>query len=228
MLWAHAHTRNPGSNPAEQIGPRVVPRGVAIPDVPQQLFDAAERLLLRDGPGGLTSRAITDEAGCAKGILHNHFADLDGFLAAFVVDRSRRIAEHAKQLASSAGQRTVVTNLTDALVTLFGPGALAISRLMTSRTSLLARVQQAQSTHQPVLHEVEAALAAYLDTEKKRGRIPAGADTQMLAFTLLASAHHLFFTEGGQALDRRRVRRIVTTLVAGLAPPTSAPDTDGR
>jgi AcrR family transcriptional regulator len=101
MLWAHAHTRNPGSNPAEQIGPRVVPRGVAIPDVPQQLFDAAERLLLRDGPGGLTSRAITDEAGCAKGILHNHFADLDGFLAAFVVDRSRRIAEHAKQLAST-------------------------------------------------------------------------------------------------------------------------------
>lgn len=214
----------PGSNPAEQIGPNVVPRGVAIPDIQQQLFHAAQRLLLRAGPGGLTSRAITDEAGCAKGILHNHFGDLDGFLAAFVVDRSRRIAEHAKQLESSAGQRTVVANLTDAFVTLFGPSALAISRLVTSRTSLLARVQQAQSTHQPVLHEVEAALAAYLDAEKKLGRITASTDTQMLAFTLLASAHHLFFTEGTRALDRRRVRRIVAALVAGLAPPNPAPD----
>jgi AcrR family transcriptional regulator len=217
----------PGIDPAEQIGPTVVPRGVAIPDIQRQLFDATQRLLLRDGPSGLTSRAVTDEAGCAKGILHNHFGDLDGFLAAFVVDRSGRIAESANQLQSTAGERSVVGNLTEGLVTLFGPGALAISRLMTSRTSLLARVQQAQSTHQPVLQEVETAVAAYLDAEKKLGRVPAGADTRMLAFTLLASVHHLFFTESGQALDPRRVRHIVNTLVTGLAPPNSTPDTHG-
>ncbi|MEY9997042.1 hypothetical protein ABIE67_009074 [Streptomyces sp. V4I8] len=46
-----------------------MPTGVHLRDARQQLFDAAERVLLRDGPNGLTSRAVTDEAGCAKGVL---------------------------------------------------------------------------------------------------------------------------------------------------------------
>ncbi|MER7370837.1 TetR family transcriptional regulator, partial [Nonomuraea wenchangensis] len=51
-----------------------MPTGVALRDVRQQLFDAAERVLLRAGATGLTSRAVTDEAGVAKGVLHRHFA----------------------------------------------------------------------------------------------------------------------------------------------------------
>jgi AcrR family transcriptional regulator len=54
-----------------------VPTGVALRDVREQLFGAAERVLLRDGPSALTSRAVTDEAGVAKGVLHRHFADFD-------------------------------------------------------------------------------------------------------------------------------------------------------
>ena len=61
------------------------PRGVAIPKVNEQLFDAADRVLAREGPTGLTSRAVTEEAGCAKGILHNHFTDFDSFLVEFVL-----------------------------------------------------------------------------------------------------------------------------------------------
>jgi len=49
-----------------------VPTGVAIRDPRGQLFDAAERVLLRDGLSGLTSRAVTTEAGVAKGVLHLH------------------------------------------------------------------------------------------------------------------------------------------------------------
>ena len=33
-----------------------VPTGVVLQDVREQLFGAAERVLLRDGPSGLTSR----------------------------------------------------------------------------------------------------------------------------------------------------------------------------
>ena len=68
-------------------------------------------------------------------------------------------------------------------------------------------------------------LAAYLDDEKELGRVSASADTQMLAFTLLASVHHLFFTEGEQALDPRRVRHIVASLVTGLATQGARPVT---
>ncbi len=43
-----------------------MPTGVALRDVRQQLFDAAQRVLLQAGPDALTSRAVTTEAGCAK------------------------------------------------------------------------------------------------------------------------------------------------------------------
>src|ERR1039457_2528203 len=97
-----------------------VPTGVAIRDAREQLFVAAERVLLRDGPSALTSRAVTTEAGCAKGVLHRHFADFDAFLAELVLDRIGRIGEQAAALRESAGTGTVAGNLTGALTALFG------------------------------------------------------------------------------------------------------------
>ena len=76
-----------------------MPTGVAIRDAREQLFDAAERVLLRDGPHALTSRAVTTEAHCAKGVLHRHFADFDAFLAELVLDRIDRIGSQAAALA---------------------------------------------------------------------------------------------------------------------------------
>ena len=76
-----------------------MPTGVAIRDPREQLFDAAERVLLRDGPNALTSRAVTAEAGCAKGVLHRHFADFDAFLAELVLDRIARLGRPGRRPA---------------------------------------------------------------------------------------------------------------------------------
>src|ERR1035441_3479836 len=81
-----------------------VPTGVAIRDPRAQLFEAAGRVLLRDGPDALTSRAVTTEAGVAKGVLHRHFADFDAFLAEFVLDRIARLDTQAAALRNSAGK----------------------------------------------------------------------------------------------------------------------------
>jgi AcrR family transcriptional regulator len=200
------------------------PRGVTIPDVPAQLFQAAERVLLRAGPSGLSSRAITSEAGVAKGILHNHFTDLDGFLAAFVLDRSRLIAEDAAKLPSRAGTGTVVDNLTDTALSVFGSSAPALISLVTSRPSLMLRLQQSVAAEAPTLQTIEAAFAAYLDAEKQLGRIAADADTQTLALTLVGTVHHLFVTGQASGPDlHSRVRRIAAVLVADAAPNGSAP-----
>jgi AcrR family transcriptional regulator len=190
------------------------PRGVTIPDVPEQLFKAAEQVLTRDGPTGLTSRAITNQAGLAKGILHNHFTDLDAFLAAFVVDRFRLIAADAAKLPSRAGQGTVIDNLTDAAVSVFGPKSLVILSLVLSRPILMRRLQQSAAEEAPDLQQLEEAFAAYLDTEKRLGRVSGGADTQTLAFMLIAAVHHLFVTGRAGADFRRRVHRIAAVLVA--------------
>jgi len=115
-----------------------VPTGVALRDVREQLFDAAERILLRDGPSALTSRAVTTEAGCAKGVLHRHFDDFDAFLAEFVLDRNERMDPLAGALREAAGTGTVAGNLTNTLEAVFGSVAVAIVALVTFRDELRA------------------------------------------------------------------------------------------
>jgi AcrR family transcriptional regulator len=92
-----------------------MPTGVALRDVREQLFDAAERVLLRTGPQALTSRAVTTEAGCAKGVLHRHFEDFDAFLTELVLDRIARLDAQAAALRESAGTGTVADNLAGAV-----------------------------------------------------------------------------------------------------------------
>src|SRR5215472_16097962 len=119
-----------------------MPTGVAIRDVREQLFDAAERVLRRDGPSGLTSRAVTAEAGVAKGVLHRHFTDFDGFLADLVLDRIDRMDDQAAALRESAGTGSVTGNLTAALTSVFGSVAVAMVSLITFRDELRARMRE--------------------------------------------------------------------------------------
>jgi AcrR family transcriptional regulator len=191
-----------------------MPTGVAIRDVREQLFAAAERVLLRDGPNALTSRAVTTEAGCAKGVLHRHFADFDAFLAELVLDRIARIDDQAAALLRSAGTGTVADNLTGALMELFGSVAVAIVGLVTFRDGLRARLRQAGLAGVPLLAEAAVMIASYLAVERDLGRVASDADVDTLALTLIGSAHLLFAGREGTPPDAAEVRKIVTTIVA--------------
>ena len=191
-------------------------RGIAIPEVREQLFAAADRVLARDGPAGLTTRAVTAEAGVANGVLHRHFRDLDEFLASFVAGRLQAIADGAAVLPSRAGRGSVTGNLTEAAVAVFGASAQALISLVAAKPELGAALEHAAGPAGG-LGDIERHFAAYLDAEKKLGRIGPGADTETLAFTLLGAVHHLVITRPGGAPDLRpQVRRIVTALVAGM------------
>lgn len=192
-----------------------MPTGVAIRDVREQLFDAAERILLRAGPSALTSRAVTDEAGCAKGVLHRHFEDFDAFLAEFVLDRVDRMDARATALLASAGTGTVVDNLTEALIALFGSVAVAIVALVTFRDDLRARLRRTWPAGVPVLTEAVGMIAAYLAAERDLGRVTEDAPVDALAPTLIGTGHLLFADRGGDPPDAAAVRRVVATVVAG-------------
>jgi AcrR family transcriptional regulator len=194
-----------------------VPTGVAIRDAREQLFGAAERVLLRDGPNALTSRAVTTEAGCAKGVLHRHFADFDAFLAELVLDRIARIGGQAAALRESAGTGTVAGHLTEALTDLFGPVAVAIVALITFRDDLRARLRQERPAGVPLLTEATAMIASYLTAERKLGRIAADADVGTLAPTLIGAGHLLFADREGGPPEPGAVRNVVTTVIAGVA-----------
>ena len=194
-----------------------MPTGVALRDVPEQLFVAAERVLLRDGPNALTSRAITTEAGVAKGVLHRHFADFDAFLVELVLDRIARIKTQAAALRDSAGTGTVDDNLTDALTTLFESVAVAIVSLITARDELRARLRQARLTGGvPVLTEATAMLASYLSVERELGRIAADADVDSLALLLIGAGHLLFADRADTPPEPGAVHQVVTTALADV------------
>lgn len=194
-----------------------MPTGVAIRDVRQQLFAAAERVLLRAGPSALTSRAVTTEAGCAKGVLHRHFADFDGFLVELVRDRTARVAGQADALRRRAGLGTVAGNVTAALTDLFGSVAGSLVSLLIFRDDLRVRLRREYPTGVPLLAEAAAMISGYLAAERDLGRIAPGADVETVAFTLIGSGHMLF--AGGDAPDADAVHRVMSSAIAGVTAP---------
>jgi AcrR family transcriptional regulator len=190
-----------------------VPTGIALRDVREQLFDAAERILLRDGANALTSRAVTTEAGVAKGVLHRHFEDFDAFLAELVLDRIGRIEDRSRALRESAGTGAVVDNLTAVLTELFGTIALRIVGLVIARDALRARLREARGGGVPVLREATAMVAGYLAAERDLGRVPADAEVDLLAPALIGAAHLLFADTEGATPGDGEVRRVVATVV---------------
>jgi AcrR family transcriptional regulator len=191
-----------------------VPTGVAMRDAREQLFDAAERVLLKDGPEALTSRAVTTEAGCAKGLLHKHFTDFDGFLAELVLDRIRRLEDLAAVLRRSVGQGTVAENLAAMLTELFGSVAVAIVSLTISRDGLRARLREAVPTGIPILTEAGQHVMDYLRAEQESGRIRADADINSLGLSLIGSAHLMFADRTGVRPTTDDVRKFVASVLS--------------
>ncbi|AYF74525.1 TetR/AcrR family transcriptional regulator [Nocardia yunnanensis] len=196
-----------------------MPTGVAIRDARAQLFDAAERILLRDGPSGLTSRSVTAEAGCAKGVLHRHFADFDGFLAELIEDRIARVEQLGTALRERAGSASVAGNLTEALTEVFETVAVAIVSLVTFRDELRARLRQRRPVGIPILGEATTSIAQYLAAEVATGRVAPSADTGILSATLIGSAHLLFADRTAARPETGAVHAMVTTVLGGALTP---------
>jgi AcrR family transcriptional regulator len=193
-----------------------VPTGVHIRDAREQLFAAAERVLLRDGPNALTSRAVTTEAGVAKGVMHRHFTDFDTFVVELMRDRVSRIEDQAARLRASAGTGTVAGNLAVALTDLFGTVAVAIVALVIFRDDLRVRLREAGLGRLPVVTQGMAMVAGYLRAERDLGRIAPDADLDTIGLTLTGSGHLLFAGRDGVPPDLDAVRAMVDTVLAGV------------
>ncbi|MFI0448881.1 TetR family transcriptional regulator [Actinomadura sp. 6N118] len=180
------------------------------PQVRDRLFRAAERVLASEGPGGVSARSVTKEAGCATGVLYNNFADLDEFLTELTLDRIRLESARMAALGERAGTGTVAGNLVEAGVALLESPAFAVAALVFSRPGLSQRIAPT------ALGEIEAGLAAYLGREQRLGRLAPQADTQAAAMMLFAALHHLLLA-GVPADPRAAVTRLVTVLIGGLS-----------
>jgi hypothetical protein len=102
------------------------------------------------------------------------------------------------------------------LTGLFSAVAVAIVALITFRDDLRARLRVTTPRGVPLLTEAAAMIASYLSAERDLGRIAAGADVGMLAPALLGASHLLFADRAGAAPEPEAVRKIVTTVIAGV------------
>ncbi|THV26425.1 TetR/AcrR family transcriptional regulator [Glycomyces paridis] len=195
-----------------------MPTGVALRDARQQLYDAAERILLRDGPSALSSRAVTTEAGVAKGVLHRHFADFDAFVAEFVLDRAERTSAEMASLRDTAGAGDIAANLTNALTALFASVAVAVIPLIAFRDEVRNRLRDTWPVGVPVLTEAAELIAAYLAAERDLGRIAPRADPDTLAATLVGTAHLLYADRGSPAPRTEDLARTVAAILEPAAP----------
>ncbi|MET7992894.1 TetR/AcrR family transcriptional regulator [Amycolatopsis sp. NPDC005232] len=196
-----------------------MPTGVHLRDVRTQLFEAAERVLLRSGPSALTSRAVTDEAGCAKGVLHKHFTDFDGFLAELVLDRIAHVEARSDSLVAAAGTGSVVDTVADVLTEVFSSVAVSIVALITFRDDLRSRLRAARpGPGVPLATDAALMLARYLTAERTLGRLSAAADVDTLAATLVGTGHLLFADRTGTPPEPATVRRMTTSLLSDALP----------
>ena len=83
--------------PAAPTAPPVMRRGrTPSVDVERELLAAAEAVLVREGPGGLTVRAVATEAGIAPMGVYNRLGGKDGLVDALLIrgfDRLRAACE---------------------------------------------------------------------------------------------------------------------------------------
>ena len=189
-----------------------MPTGVHLRDVREQLFGAAERLLVEGGPSALTSRAVTAEAGVAKGVLHRHFDDFDAFLAEFVLDRAGRMDAHAKALLGAAGTGTVVDNLAEAITAIFTSVAVAVVALVTFRDDLRRRLREVWPAGVPVLTEAVVMIQNYLEAEQRLGRV-GGLNAEGVAPMLIGTGH-LLFADRATRPQADAVRRMVESALS--------------
>lgn len=189
-----------------------MPTGVHLRDVREQLFGAADRLLLEGGASALTSRAVTTEAGVAKGVLHRHFDDFDAFLAEFVLDRVDKMDARAKVLLEAAGTGTVVDNLAEAITAVFESVAVAIVALVTFRDDLRRRLRDTWPAGIPVLTDAAIMIQGYLARERELGRV-GDLDPEGVAPMLIGTAH-LLFVDRDAPPPPDVVRQMVASVVA--------------
>lgn len=190
----------------------ILPTGVHLPNARELLFDAAERVLRREGVGGLTSRAVTDEASVAKGVMHRHFTDFDTFLAELVLDRTVQLKATATE---SAGTGTMIDNLTAALTAVFTPLTVAMVALVISRDGLRERLREAGAARFPLLAEGTCVVSTYLSEEQALGRLAATADIPTLSHMLIGSVHLLFTERDGDPPGAEALRNVVAGVLRG-------------
>jgi AcrR family transcriptional regulator len=189
-----------------------MPRGVAIDGVRQRLFAAAETVILRDGAGGLRGRSVTAQAGVATGLLHAHFGDFEGFLVAYVVDRSFELTAAAGDIEAARG---TPTDLCDELAALPQRTATALARLLAARPELRTKAAEILGPESAGFTGLTDGIAQRLTAESAAGRIAGTAAPDAAAYAIVAVLLRAWGEDDPEAVWRSVIESMLGSAITG-------------
>jgi len=188
----------------------------------QQILDAAQRLIEKEGFSRLTTSEIAREAGYAEGTIFKHFQRKDDLALAVVLENAPRFRDIIA--GKQAGTGSVQKNLQDITLAALrlSEKLIPMAAALFADANLLRRQREALSKTGQGPREAFDLIASYVSQEQQLGRISRRLTPLMVSSLLLGSCFHRAFLR--QALGRHLLpmkdgefaSALVFTLINGL------------
>lgn len=189
-----------------------------------RIIEAAELVIRSNGLSRTTTKEIARIAGCSEGSLYNHFQSKEDL---FIQVMKRQVGEFiiaVLKLPNQIGIRTVSENLkgvTFAALEYYHTSIIMTASMFTE-PEFLTRHRQGFVEHNEGPHRANEVMTAYLEGEKKLGRVNADINPRSAADMLLGAcfqhAFHLQFlgVEELREAKQKFVENLMHTLMLGL------------
>jgi AcrR family transcriptional regulator len=192
----------------------------------ERMVEAAGRVMRDKGLAHATTKEIAREAGYSEGAIYKHFESKEELFICVLAERLPPFVDVLGELPWKAGRVSVggvLEEVAGAALAFYGE-SFPMSVSVFSEPGLLARHREEVERRGAGSQKANEALAAYLEAERKLGRVREGADAEAAATMLLGACfQRAFFRsysgEGAApAQDEGFVAGVVGTLMRGLSP----------
>ena len=192
----------------------------------EKIVEAAERVMRERGLARSTTKEIARAAGYSEGTLYKHFESKEDLFLAVLAERLPSFVALVEELPARVGRGTLRETLEETASTalVFYGEIVPMAASIFSDPGLLARHREGIRARGAGPRMVNEALAAYLDAEKRLGRVREDADPEAAAALILGACYQRAFfrsylgedvpAEGEQGF----VEGIVHTLLRSLSP----------
>jgi AcrR family transcriptional regulator len=184
------------------------------------ILQATEKLLLKHGLSGVTTRQISREVRCSEGALYVHFKGRLELLLAVLEESLPAMLDPLQTLQHRLGVGSPHANLATALAGIFRFHwrAVPLTASLFAEPALQAAYRASLARHNKGPHLSLRVLENYIAAEQQLGRIDHGVDAELAANLLMASSFFRAFSEqffGGRMLPSWSVfvRRLLVAVI---------------
>ena len=192
----------------------------------ERMVEAAERVMRTKGLARSTTKEIAREAGYSEGAIYKHFENKEELFICVLTERLPSFVGILEELPQRAGQETlggVLGEVASAALAFYGE-SFPMSASIFSEPGLLARHREEIRRRGTGPQKANEALVAYLNAERKLGRVREDVDTEAAAAMLLGACFQRaflrnYFGESDVSTQEQSfVEGVVQTLVRSLSP----------